>query len=410
MSTRILGSLVGSLASLAIGSMSMNVSAAQIDLLVLYDDYSGSRLRGEPSVVMKSWQNQINTMYKNSGVDLQLRIVGVKSYNIGGSNMNGVLTSMRRDSKVAQMRNEVGADFVTQLHKSGNCGIGWMAVDANYAMNVLGASCGPAALIHELGHNMGLNHSRAQGDSGGALYKYALGHGVNGSFGTLMTYEWYYRASKVSVFSNPRNQCKGMPCGVAEGNGNQADAAKALNNVKSRLANFKPTKVANNGGEAPATNPSTPATNPTTPNNNSGTNTTAGTFLIKSSSSGRCLDLYPSNWGFNDVVQWSCTQGQNQKWVISQKGDGYATLKGAASGACLNVVYSNTRSGANVIQWQCSDRDSQDWKLEKTGNQYQITARHSGLCLDAGANTNGNSLKQVTCNGSASQKFALTSI
>jgi len=196
-------------------AMSGAAMAAQIDVLLLYDDYSAARMNGEPAVFVKSWQDQINTMYKNSGVDLQLRFSCVERYNSSGNSMDAVLNNNVRSSEVAQIRERCGADFVSQLHQTGNCGIGFMAVDSRYAFNVTAVSCGPAAMAHELGHNMGLNHSRAQGDRSGSLYRYGLGNGVSGVFATLMTYEWYYRAPKLSVFSNPNKQCKGYPCGIA---------------------------------------------------------------------------------------------------------------------------------------------------------------------------------------------------
>ena len=130
--------------ALAVSSAAHTAHAAQIDLLVLYDDFSASRMQGEPAIVLKSWQDQINTMYRNSQVDLQLRIVGVERNNFASSDMTQALTTIARSAAVAQIRDRVGADFVTQLHQSGNCGVGYLSVHPNYAFNVLGAGCGPA--------------------------------------------------------------------------------------------------------------------------------------------------------------------------------------------------------------------------------------------------------------------------
>ncbi len=232
-------------------------SAEQIDVLVLYDDYSARVLGGEPAVVMRSWENQINTFYRSSNIDLQMRIVGVErnnvqvnasKYEIGtGKAMGDVLNEITPSSKVAQTRNNLGADFVTQMHEYGNCGVGWAAVNAIYAFNVIGPTCGPMAMAHEIGHNMGLNHSRTQGDRSGVIYRYGVGHLQPRDFGTIMTYADWYGAKWMPVFSNPRIQCNGQPCGVPEGQSNEADAAKAINNVRARLADFRPTKIA--GGD-----------------------------------------------------------------------------------------------------------------------------------------------------------------
>ena len=224
--------------------------AAQIDILFLYDDHTKTRFSGNPKTALTNWVDQTNEFYKASKVDLSLRIVDVVHFNVAGSKMADVLANAQKDSWIRQKRAAVGADFVSVIHKTGDCGIGYIAVHADWAFNVVGADCGTATVLaHELGHNMGLNHSRSQGDTGGIRYQYGLGHGVNNSFGTMMTYHWLFNGKKATVFSNPDIDCYGHPCGVKEGNSQQANAAKAINQVKNELAAFQSTKIPDDSGD-----------------------------------------------------------------------------------------------------------------------------------------------------------------
>lgn len=239
--------LLKKLMLLALPLSGMNSAfAATVDLLVLYDTHSANYFNQQVETAMQNWVAQTNNIYKDSNIDIQLRLVGAVPHEQAGASMDAVLTSLRVDTTAVNLRNQYGADFVTQLHQTGECGIGYMAVSAPWAWNVVGPDCGPLVLAHELGHNMGLNHSRKQGDTGGARYSYALGHGVDGLFGTVMTYSWLYvnkASGRVAKFSNPDVNCLGVPCGVAVGQPDEAHAAQALNNVKNEIAAFRSATV-----------------------------------------------------------------------------------------------------------------------------------------------------------------------
>ena len=215
--------------------------AATIDLLVLYDNHSKNFFGGDPQTAMNSWVNQMNTAYRDSQVDIQLRLVGVRPNEQPGADMGVVLNELRQNSSMIALRDQLGADFVSQLHEKGGCGIGYVSVDKNWTWNVVGPGCGPMVMAHELGHNMGLNHSRRQGNTSGARYRYGLGYGVDNVFASIMAYEQSFNASRVNRFSNPNILCRGLPCGIPVGQDQEAFAALAIHNVRDEMANFRPT-------------------------------------------------------------------------------------------------------------------------------------------------------------------------
>ena len=215
--------------------------AVTVDLLVLYDDYTANYFGGDPQTAMNSWVNQMNAAYADSQIDVQLRLVGVRRNQQAGSNMTDVLHAVRQNAAVGAMRDQLGADFVAQLHQTGACGVGYVAVDRNWAFNVSAPQCGPIVMAHELGHNMGLNHSRRQGDTSGARYRYGVGYGVQNVFVDIMAYEGVFNASRVNRFSNPNLTCRGLPCGLPVGHPEEAYGALAIHNVRNDIAAFRPT-------------------------------------------------------------------------------------------------------------------------------------------------------------------------
>lgn len=215
--------------------------AATVDLLVLYDNYTKNYFGGDPQTAMNSWVNQMNAAYADSQIDVQLRLVGVREMEQAGADMGAVLGNLRLNNAAIALRDQLGADFVSQLHQKGACGVGYVAVDKNWTWNVTAPGCGPIVMAHELGHNMGLNHSRKQGDQSGARFRYGVGYGVDNVFVDIMAYEGVFNTTRVNRFSNPNLTCRGLPCGIPVGQTNEAYGALAIHNVRDEIAGFRPT-------------------------------------------------------------------------------------------------------------------------------------------------------------------------
>ncbi|MGV8835614.1 carbohydrate-binding protein [Cellvibrio sp.] len=222
-------------------ALASTAQAATVDLLVLYDNFTKNYFGGDPQTAMNSWVNQMNAAYADSQIDVQLRLVGVREMEQAGADMGAVLGNLRLNSAAIALRDQLGADFVSQLHQKGACGVGYVAVDKNWTWNVTAPGCGPIVMAHELGHNMGLNHSRKQGDQSGARFRYGVGYGVDNVFVDIMAYEGVFNTTRVNRFSNPNLTCRGLPCGIAVGQANEAYGALAIHNVRDEIAGFRPT-------------------------------------------------------------------------------------------------------------------------------------------------------------------------
>ncbi|WP_051234582.1 carbohydrate binding domain-containing protein [Marinimicrobium agarilyticum] len=250
--------------ALAAGSLLLGAALAQaaplVDVLVLYIDEAQQTSAGRDiEARIGAYISYNNQAFENSNVDMRLRLVGAEKVDLDYTYVTSEnLGALRSNSTVAALRQEYGADLVTLLNlrqpMSGGyiCGIGYipwgdasngrLASNAgSAAFSLVGVDCGLSTFAHELGHNMSLGHSYVQ-NSGGGVWEWARGHGVQGLFSTVMAYpQSYGTRNQIQIFSTPDVvDCSGQPCGVDRSQPQGADASRSLNNLAQQIADFMP--------------------------------------------------------------------------------------------------------------------------------------------------------------------------
>lgn len=242
----------------------------QIDVLVLYTPGLETRFGGNDPALnrLQLLAALSNQAYIDSNVQISLRVVAAVKVDMPDNTSNSqVLSAMQQATgffaNIRTLRQTYGADLVTLVRpfyasaQGGNCGVGYIggyggsniAGYSAYGYSVVSdgtdmggqnSYCDNYTFAHELGHNMGSMHDRptvqSQGGGTGA-YPYSFGHGLSGTFGTIMS----YIRPTVGKFSTPSVTCSSsnLPCGVdAANSATSADNALSLNNTRSGVAGF----------------------------------------------------------------------------------------------------------------------------------------------------------------------------
>ncbi len=221
-----------------------------IDVLFLHEELSFEHYNTSPETFIPHVLAATNDIYERSDSPVYFRAVGVLDNNDVPEIVEG--ESLEED-RYLELLEEYGADLVLvfRTRDFGLCGFavtiggrgdkGFLHPNERFPYTEVfldPSGCSLDTTAHEIGHLMGLGHSYEQLSTG--AYLWSRGHALHGEFGTVMAYaEIVFRAVGIDVFSNPRHDCHGKPCGIPHTEPNDsgsADSVLSLNVLKYQFA------------------------------------------------------------------------------------------------------------------------------------------------------------------------------
>lgn len=225
---------------------------ARVSVLFLYTEAARTGRGGQAQIdaLIDTAIAQANSAYTASNATIRMVEAGrsVVTYAETG-NSSTDLASLRSttDSVLNEahcLRDAYGADFValiTDTASSGVCGIGYIMTNVSTGFNtsafsVTRASCVSGyTLVHELGHNMGCAHDRA--NAGAASHPFAYGYRTpDNVYRTIMAYA---PGTRVGRFSNPDVIYNGYVMGIAMTEPEPTNNALALSLNGPTMAQFR---------------------------------------------------------------------------------------------------------------------------------------------------------------------------
>jgi YVTN family beta-propeller protein len=137
-------------------------------------------------------------------------------------------------------------------------------------------------------------------------------------------------------------------------------------------------------------------------------------YRIVAAHSGQVLAINGANTASGTgALQWPWNYGNDQRWLITNLGNGSYSLRAQHSGLPLTVVGCSAADGGAVQQVTASTTACQAWRLDDQGDgTYRIANSNSGKVLDVAAvsTTAGAAVQQWTWWGGANQRWRLEQV
>ncbi len=237
---------------------------ALIDLMIVYTTtakaWADQEGGGIDNVIAQTMENS-QLVHDNSGTGITLYLVHSDSISYNESGNSGLdlqrmtSTTYQGTREVHELRDEHGADLIALLARVSDVGgVAWLLTrphghpERGFSLTRVQQAAATYTFAHELGHNMGAGHHRAQNfQPGPGIFNYSAGWrwtgGDNRRYCTIMTYtsgQYFYDGlnhSHVPYFSNPDIFYEDD----ATGHAIFGDNARTLSETKHPIANYRET-------------------------------------------------------------------------------------------------------------------------------------------------------------------------
>lgn len=213
-----------------------------IDIMVLYSTTARERTGGQSGLRSLIALNLgfLNCAWVQSGVAAESRLIHSAEITWRNQSSSAVteVTLLDNDSRVRALREQYGADLVSELGCGFTDSVGCSFLGGSSSVCAAG---NPWTFAHEIGHNLGARHDRPNAAGATAGYAYGYSFLLSGvRYGTIMS----YLGLRIPFFSNPEICWEGVPLGIPETLPNAANNVRMLNENAPLIAAWKVPKGA----------------------------------------------------------------------------------------------------------------------------------------------------------------------
>ncbi|WP_408891316.1 glycoside hydrolase family 19 protein [Myxococcus faecalis] len=136
---------------------------------------------------------------------------------------------------------------------------------------------------------------------------------------------------------------------------------------------------------------------------------TAGTYVIRSVMTNKCIDVASSSTADGaKVQQWDCNGTNAQRFVVTPTSGGYFSIINVNSNKALDIKEASVAANALVHQWSYGGGTNQQFRFVKeVGSEFSIRARHTDMAIDVywGNTANGTELVQYPYEQRTNQRW-----